>query len=90
MYHLSTALQQTSFMPEIDIECDWPALKGQLLSQWKHITPQELESTGPNHRCIAMLIQRKYGISAELVENYLHNFERTMPLSLGDQEFAVS
>ncbi|MBY0406089.1 MAG: hypothetical protein K2Q01_00210 [Rickettsiales bacterium] len=62
------------------VSCNWPDLREQLLRQWDRLTPTELESTGKLRLNIARLIQRKYGISVEMVANYLRNFERTLPL----------
>jgi len=62
------------------ISYDWPSLRAQLLAQWGRLTAGELEKTGRNRRLIALLIERKYDIPYKMVENYLRNFERTMPL----------
>ena len=61
------------------LHCDWRSLKQQLLAQWKKLTLSELDQSGPNRVKIAALIQRKYGISASLIEHYLTNVERTLP-----------
>lgn len=63
-----------------NVTCDWRALKEQLLNQWERITPWELEHTRRNRRRIAQLVERKYGVYAVLVENYLKNIERTLPM----------
>jgi hypothetical protein len=63
------------------IACDWRMLREQLLMQWRKISPRELEVAGPHRSRIAALIERKYGIASQLAENYLRNFERTMPVS---------
>ncbi len=63
------------------ISCDWQALQAQLLSQWNRLTAKELDNTMQNRRRIALLVECKYGIPYRLVENYLRNFERTMPLA---------
>lgn len=62
------------------VTCDWKCLSTQLLNQWQNITRQELEYTQHDRHAIAELIERKYGIDALLVENYLLNIERTLPL----------
>lgn len=62
------------------VDCDWPVLRAQLLQQWNRLTPYELEATKHDRRRIAELIQRKYGIPMHMAENYLLNFERTLPL----------
>ena len=62
------------------IVCDWEALRTQLLYQWQRLTEAEVDYAGPNRRRIAQLVERKYGIAYLCVENYLRNFERTMPL----------
>ena len=61
------------------VRCSWEPLKAQLLEQWDRLSPGELEEAGPYRARLALLIQRKYGIASGLVENYLRNFERTMP-----------
>lgn len=63
------------------IKCNWVALREQLLQQWNMLTRGELENVGPNRRRIAQLIAMKYGIASAMVENYLRNFERTLPLA---------
>ncbi len=63
-----------------DINCDWNVLRTQLLQQWNKLSNVELEATGHNCRNIARLIEGKYGVPAKLAENYLRNFERTLPL----------
>lgn len=60
--------------------CDWNCLSAQLLDQWKRITREELEETGHTRQGIARLIECKYGIHFRLVENYLSNLERTLPI----------
>ena len=63
-----------------NVTCDWSALSTQLLEQWKRLTPVELERTQHNRHSIAQLVERKYGVYATLVENYLRNLERTLPM----------
>jgi len=63
-----------------DLRCNWPMLRSQLLQQWTLLTEYDLEITGPNATYIAGLIEKKYGISSTLVENYLVNFARTIPV----------
>ncbi len=72
-------------MPENDnmLRCDWPSLKNQLLLQWHRLSRRELDTVGPDSRRIAALVECKYGISARLVENYLANLARTLPLMPG-------
>ena len=60
--------------------CDWEALRSQLVAQWDRLTIAELDRIGSDRRRIARLVAREYGISAKLVENYLSNFERTLPV----------
>jgi len=62
------------------VSCEWEAFSSQLLSQWGQLTPNELEATGHQRHDIAALIEYKYGINAALIENYLFNLERTLPL----------
>ena len=90
MQHTSAQLNQrirtisqwnnAQYMPSSILLCNWQMLREQLLSQWTLITPTELDITGANCCRIADLIAHKYGLSPVLVENYLRNFERTMPL----------
>jgi hypothetical protein len=63
------------------ITCDWEALRSQLILQWPQISPKDLEKTGPDRHRIALLIERKYGVSSQMVENYIRNFERTIPMA---------
>lgn len=51
-----------------------------LLQQWQRLTLGEIESTHYVKHSIARLIERKYGINSRLMENYLSNLERTLPL----------
>jgi hypothetical protein len=62
------------------VTCSWPILCNQLLQQWTRLSRSELESTGHDRHRIARLIQAKYGIPISMAENYLRNFERTLPL----------
>lgn len=60
--------------------CNWHILRRQLLRQWPLITADELNVAGADCRRIAKLIAHRYGIAPSVVENYLRNFERTLPL----------
>jgi hypothetical protein len=60
--------------------CDWPSLRNQLLAQWSRLSKAQIDKVGPNRHKIAMLVENQYGISAPLVENYLSNLERTLPV----------
>lgn len=60
--------------------CDWQALCAQLLFQWNRLTQDELKSAGANRTRIARLVSEKYDLDIRLVENYLANLERTLPL----------
>ena len=62
------------------IDCHWPTLRREVLSQWKKLTPEDLDETGPKRHLIALLIQQKHGVDWQLVENYLVSIERTLPL----------
>ena len=62
------------------LRCDWPRLRAQLLTQWERLAQADLDNAGPDRRSIAVLVQREYGVSAILVENYLSNLERTLPV----------
>jgi hypothetical protein len=69
-----------SFRPARDtMRCDWLSLRTQLLTQWGLLNGRELDGAGRSRHEIALLVQRKYGVSAPLVENYLSNLERTLP-----------
>ena len=61
--------------------CDWQALCAQILQQWNRLVPDDLARIGPSRRCIAALVQQEYDIDSALVENYLRNLERTLPLT---------
>jgi hypothetical protein len=63
-----------------NITCKWEPFRDQILAQWNRLTAREIDEVGPNRSKLAMLIENKYGIAAHLVENYLRNFERTLPL----------
>ncbi len=73
-------MQQQRIVFNDTVTCDWNALSQQLLEQWHELTREELESTCQERRAIAELIEEKEGIAAPLVENYLRNLERTLPL----------
>lgn len=73
--------KQSNYSLSQIVSCDWQQLREQLLMQWKRIAGWELDAVGPNRSRIAQLIERKYGIASQLTENYLRNFERTMPLA---------
>ena len=75
-----TQWKNPNYMPSSILLCNWKQLRKQLLSQWPLLTADELRITGANCIRIANLISHKYGIAPESVENYLRNFERTMPL----------
>lgn len=60
--------------------CAFSPLKEQLLQQWKLVSESEVDRAGPNRKKLAELVHHKYGIAANLVENYLKNFERTLPV----------
>ncbi len=70
----------TERMDQTIVKCNWRDLSAQLLEQWHDITRQELEATCQNRYAIAALIERKEGVDARMVENYLCNLERTLPL----------
>ena len=55
-------------------------LRRVLLDQWKHLNPLELDKIRSSRRQIALLVQRQTGIAHELVEHYLRNIERTLPV----------
>ena len=73
-------MQQQRMVINDTVTCDWNALSQQLLEQWHDLTREELEGTCHERRAIAELIEEKEGIAAPLVENYLRNLERTLPL----------
>ena len=69
-----------AYAKQEQVTCDWTMLSMQLLNQWKELTRQDLECTDHSRYAIAKLVERKHGINARLVENYLCNVERTLPL----------
>lgn len=82
MYPTSAQIRHTEYFTfPSAVSCDWPPLKAQLLSQWGRLTDRELDKTGQDRHRIALLIEQKYGIHYQMVENYLCNFERTMPMA---------
>ena len=74
-YYPQTFVNEDSY-----VVCDWEILRAQLLHQWQRLTAAEIDNAGPNRKRLARLVERKYGIASMCVENYLLNFERTMPL----------
>lgn len=78
--HIRDLHNSKSFSHNIDLRCNWESLREQLLQQWTLLTEQDLNATGPDASRIAILIERKYGIASRMIENYLLNFVRTMPL----------
>jgi len=60
--------------------CNWHIMRRELLRQWTLLTADDLDIVGPDCRRIARLIAHKYGIVPDVMENYLRNFERTLPL----------
>lgn len=65
---------------ETHIRCRWEPFRAQILLQWNRLSAREVDEAGPDRNKLAVLIQNKYGVAYELVENYLRNFERTLPL----------
>lgn len=63
-----------------NIICQWEPFREQILLHWSRLTPFEVDSVGPHRSKLAQLIEVKYGVPAHLAENYLRNFERTLPL----------
>jgi hypothetical protein len=63
------------------ISCAWPPLRAQLLQQWSRLTPEEIDEAGPDRHKLALLLQLRCGVDSDLAENYLRNFERTLPLA---------
>jgi len=82
--------EKAEYTSDSIISSHWEEFRLQLMLQWAQITPEDLDKSGPNRHRIALLIERKYGIASELVENYLGNFERTMPLAAKKMNYAIS
>ncbi|GEM_PF-4272036 len=61
------------------VACHWPTLRSRLLAQWHKLSIQELNDIGPQRHRLALLVQAKYGIAWQLVENYIRNMERSLP-----------
>lgn len=74
------ALENLSIAFGAPIQCDWAVLCKQLLLQWPLLTMAELNNTRQNRHQISLLIQRKYNLASDMVDNYLCNYERTLPL----------
>lgn len=62
------------------IICDWKILRSQLMYQWSRLTKEEMDEAGPSKYRLACLISRKYDVPLQYIEQYLRNYERTMPL----------
>ena len=80
MLHQDWELEQMPKHAEETVDCHWPSLRSQILGQWKRVTLEELDATGSKRYKIALLIQQKHGVSWQLVQNYLMNIERSLPL----------
>ncbi len=83
MYGIFQTRPLNGFYPDFSedyIACDWESLRTQLLDQWKRLSASDVDHAGPSRSRIARLVERKYGVDSVCVENYLRNFERTMPL----------
>ncbi len=78
--HIRNTRHPRNYNLPADLRCNWHILREQLLAQWSQLSATDLDMTGPDAGRIAQLIERKYGISAQMIENYLQNFVRTMPL----------
>lgn len=63
-----------------NIHCRWESFREQILVQWNRLSSHEVDAIGPSRGKLADLIETRYGISSGMVENYLRNFERTLPL----------
>ena len=63
-----------------DMTCKWEPLRNQILLQWARLTTRDVDGVGPNRGRLAQLIHRRYGINPLMIENYLRNFERILPL----------
>ena len=72
--------QNDNYMPTSLLICNWKLLREQLVKQWPLVSKEELDITGANCARVSSLIAGKYGINPSMVENYLRNCERTMPL----------
>jgi hypothetical protein len=70
-----------SDVPHYHLNCDWRTLRTQLILRWSRLEARDLDETGPDAPMLANLIQQKYGIAAELAENYLRTMARTLPLA---------
>jgi len=80
-HYLPLLTGMPQFVAAALVSYDWRALRTQLLEQWGDLTAMELDSTGADRHKIALLVECKYGIASKMVENYLRNFERTLPLA---------
>jgi hypothetical protein len=78
--HIRDITTRHEFHTSPNLRCDWKVLRSQLLQQWSLLSENDLDMTGPDATRISSLIERKYGISATMIENYLQKFVRTMPL----------
>ena len=78
--HIRSIENNKNFALTIDLRCNWDIMREQLLQQWTLLSENDLDMTGPDANRISLLIERKYGIASRMIENYLLNFVRTMPL----------
>lgn len=76
----SSVIRKTHYHDGI-LLCDWSSLCEQLMFQWNRLNRDELDEAGPDRHRVAELIQRKYGVSSRVIENYLSNLERMLPMS---------
>ena len=63
------------------ITCKWEPLRKLVLVQWARLSAAEVDEAGPNRTRLAQLVHSKYSVPAPMVENYLRNFERMLPLT---------
>ena len=60
------------------IEGNWKQFKGGVKEQWGKLTDDELTRIGGKRDKLAGLLQEKYGLAKEAVEDEISDFERRL------------
>jgi uncharacterized protein YjbJ (UPF0337 family) len=59
-------------MNEDMIKGKWKEIKGEILTFWGKLTDDELDKTSGNLESIAGIVQQRYGIKKEEIQDKLH------------------
>jgi uncharacterized protein YjbJ (UPF0337 family) len=68
------------------IEGNWKQFKGGVKERWGKLTDDELTSIGGKRDKLAGVLQEKYGIAKEAVEDEISEFERRLDAQDEDDE----